>query len=101
MANKIIGVKGFDKDLKCRDFQFEIGKTYKEENAKCCESGFHFCENPLETFSYYETHQSRYCIVEGSGKIDNDHKDSKVSCTKIKIVREINFYELTELSKEY
>ena len=40
--------KGFDKDLKCRDFQYEIGKEYEEERAEICDTGFHACENPLD-----------------------------------------------------
>lgn len=40
--------KGFDENLKCRDFQYEIGKEYEETNAKLCETGFHACENPID-----------------------------------------------------
>lgn len=45
--------KGFDKDLKCRDFQYEIGKTYEEPTADLCNSGFHACEYPLDVLTYY------------------------------------------------
>lgn len=101
MDNKIIGVKGFDEDLKCRGYQFEVGKNYKEDYAKCYEYSFHFCENPLDVFGYYTPENSRYCIVEGTGKIDIHQDGSKISCTKMKIVREIQPYELADLAKEY
>lgn len=54
METKTIkGYKGFDKDLKCRDFQYKIGETYETDNVKTCNNGFHFCENPFDVFKYY------------------------------------------------
>ena len=81
--------KGFDKDLKCRGFQYEIGKEYETDTAKACKSGFHACENPLDVFGYYPPADSRYCEVEQSGEIDKDSDDSKIASTKIKIGAEI------------
>ena len=78
--------KGFDKDLKCRGFQYEIGKEYEEKEAKVCEKGFHACENPLEVFSYYPPcGGNRYCEVEQDGELSKHGGDSKVASTKIKI----------------
>lgn len=56
--------KDFDKDLKCRDFQYEIGKEYTEEKADICNCGFHACEFPMDVFGYYPPSDSRYCEVE-------------------------------------
>ena len=88
----IKGYKGFDKDLKCRDFQYEVGKTYETDYAKTCKHGFHFCENPFDVFGYYPPCDSnglnRFCEVEGYGEIDKDD-DSKIACSKIKIGTEI------------
>ena len=46
----IEAVKGFDKNLSCRGFQYEIGKTYTsgETPIRCGEGGFHACENPFD-----------------------------------------------------
>ncbi|MES2864048.1 MAG: hypothetical protein V4666_08015, partial [Bacteroidota bacterium] len=94
--NTILGFKGYNKDLKCRDKQYEIGKEYEEENAKACETGFHFCENPLDIFSYYSPANSRFSQVEGSGIISKENTDSKVSCSKIKIGAEITLKAVIE-----
>ena len=56
--------KGFDKDLKCRGFKYEVGGEYREEKADLCRMGFHACENPIDTFGYYPPADSRYCEVE-------------------------------------
>ncbi|EOA57728.1 hypothetical protein HMPREF1214_02474, partial [Bacteroides sp. HPS0048] len=91
---KIKGFKGFNKNLQCRDFQYEIGKDFKENGEiKACNKGFHFCENPADVFSYYPPSDNgdlnRYCEVEGSGKTDKDSEDSKVTCSQIHISAEI------------
>ena len=88
--NIIHGFKGFDKDLKCRGFQYEIGKDYEQEGeVKCCERGFHFCENPFDVFRYYSPTDSRYCEVEGYGIADKANDDSKVATSHIHILAEI------------
>ena len=86
----IRGFKGFDKDLKCRRFQYEIGKDYEQEGeVKCCERGFHFCKNPFDVFRYYSPSDSRYCEVEGDGNSDKANDDSKVATSHIHISAEI------------
>nr|DAZ28916.1 MAG TPA: hypothetical protein [Caudoviricetes sp.] len=77
--------KGFDKDLKCRGFQYEIGKEYEEKEAKVCEKGFHACTNPLNVLQYYPPcYENRYCEVEQDGEFSENGDDSKVASTKIK-----------------
>ena len=83
--------KGLDKNLKCRGFQYEIGKTYEENDAVLCKKGFHACKNPLDVFGYYPPgDESRYCEVE-LGEVSNgkDAEDSKVCSRKIRIGAEI------------
>ena len=100
----ILAIKGFDRDLKCRGFQFEIGKTYKHEGpvVRCTEAGFHSIEgHPLEVFSYYAPGTSRYALVEASGEIARDKSDSKIASAEITIKAEIHLHELIERAVEY
>ena len=92
--------KGFDKDLKCRDFQYEIGKEYEEERAEICDTGFHACENPLDVFGYYTPADSRYCEVELDAN-DQKSDDSKRVGKKISIKAEIGIAGIIKASVEY
>ena len=89
--DKIKGYKGFNPDLTCRDYKYEIGKEYDTDKAEQCESGFHFCEFPFDVFSYYppysEKGEARYAEVEGSGQMDKGQ--DKISCTHLSIKTEI------------
>ena len=100
--NSIRGFKGFDKDLKCRGFQYKVGKTYEQEGeAECCKKGFHFCENPLEVFDYYPPCTSRFCQVEGGGSVDKSEADSKVATSHIHISSEIGINGLIDEGVKY
>ena len=93
--------KGFDKNLCCRDMQYEIGKSYEEPDAEVCNKGFHACERPLDVFKYYPPATSRYCMTEQSGKISKASDDTKVSSTKIKIGAEIGIPGLVKAQIEW
>ena len=93
--------KGFDKDLKCRDFQYEIGKEYEEKEASLCNRGFHACEYPLDTFNYYPPAESRYCEVEIDDTGERKADDTKLCGTKIKIGAEIGIKGLIKASFDY
>ena len=87
--NLLKAFKGFDKHLRCRSFQYEVGKEYQEQEAALCRKGFHACENPLDTFRYYPPTDSRYCEVEIDDIGQRNSDDSKVCGKKIKIGEEI------------
>ena len=94
--------KGFDKDLKCRDFQYEIGKTYEEPTAELCEKGFHACEYPLDVFRYYEPGKmSRYCEVDLDDVSAQKDNDSKRCGKKIAVKAEIGITGLVKAQIEY
>ena len=100
MSEVIKSYKGFDKDLKCRGFQYEVGKEYEEKSAKACRKGFHACTMPLEVFKYYSPNESRYCEVEQSGQISKGD-DTKVASSKIKIGAEIGIAGLVKAQIEW
>ena len=100
--NKIIAYKGFDKNLKCRDFQYEVGKEYEMDgDIKCCERGFHACESPLEVFDHYDMLTSRFAKVEQSGDIDKEENTTKVCSSKIKVKAELKLADIINLGVEW
>ena len=94
------GYKGFDKDLKCRDFQFEVGKEYEHDGkVKLCKSGFHFCENPQGVFGHYAPgNGSRFAVVEADEVSDERESDSKRVAKKLKIKSEISVFEMCRIA---
>ena len=100
-TNRIAAYKGFDQDLKCRGFQFEIGKTYKHKGkVSVCNSGFHACENPLAVFEHYPP-TSRFAIVKCAGKISKGINDKKIACGELTVEAEIRLPELISEAVEW
>lgn len=108
-----LAYKGFESDLTCRGFQYEIGKTYTMEGEpKLCERGFHCCLKLSDVFAFYSPMvyehsvknrkhivrsmltENRYCLVEVLGDIDNScfedmRFSTKIATNEIKIVKEL------------
>ena len=100
MEEKVTAYKGFNEDLTCRCFQYEIGKEYEEKEVSVCERGFHACENPFDVLDFYgDVLDNRFCKVEQSGTIKKD--DKKQASSKIKVVEEIGFTGLFKAGIEW
>ena len=98
--NKVIkSYKGFNKDMTCRGFQYEVGKEYETYDVVLCEKGFHACENPMDVLDFYDNIDGKYCIVEQSGKTETDGK--KTVSSRIKINAEVGFIGLFKLGIEW
>ena len=94
--------KGFDKNLKCRDFQYEIGKEYEMDGEiKLCSRGFHACESPFEVFDHYSMIGSRFCEVEQDGNISKEDRGTKICSSKIKIKAELKLADMIYLGVEW
>ena len=97
----MIVYKGTDKDMKCRGFQFDLGKEYVEEEAELCVKGFHGCEYPLDVLSYYSPANSRFFEVDLDGVTDEEDDDSNRAGTKIKLRAEIGIAGIVKAAVEH
>ena len=98
----MIVYKGTDKDMKCRGFQFELGKEYVEEEAKLCDKGFHGCEYPLDVFAHYAPVGSRFFVADLDGvTYETESDDTKRVGTKIKLKAEIGIAGIVKAAVEY
>ena len=103
MSEKVIkSYKGFDKNMQCREFQYEVGKEYEMDGEiKCCNRGFHACKSPLEVWDYYDMLNSRFAEVEQSGNIDEEEKSTKVCSSHIKIKAELKLADIINIGVEW
>ena len=100
MEEIIKSYKGFNKDMTCKNKQYEVGKDYEEDKAVACECGMHACEYPLDCFKYYPPSKSVYCEVEQSGDISR-HDDSKIASTKMRIGAQLNIAGIVNAAIKY
>ena len=93
------GYKVFNPDWTCRGFRFTVGETYEEDvKPSCCKSGFHFCTELKDCFSYYSfSPDNKVAEIEALGDIDTETGDRKCCTNKIKIVRELTWEEVLRL----
>ena len=93
--------KGFNRDMTCRGFKFEEGKTYEEERAELCKTGFHACEAPIDCFGYYAPGQSVYREVELDATDERNSEDSKRVGKRIKIGAKLDIAGICKAQFEY
>lgn len=98
--------KMFNKDLTCTlgkgKYQYKPREWIEEPEANCRQNGFHCAKNPLDCFSYYPSWDNSQCwIVEIGGDIDEDSVDSKVSCTRIRLIKRLTLEEFVAEACRY
>ena len=103
---EIVAYKGLDKNFRCRGFQYEVGQTYElpagTKPARCASHGFHWCENPLDIWTYYGVADgTRYAEVRPGGAMDRDCDDTKGSSSRITISAEITLGDLIDRAVDW
>ncbi|ECS5529877.1 hypothetical protein BEI91_24000 [Salmonella enterica subsp. enterica serovar Anatum] len=103
MTKEIVTFKGFNKDLKCRGFQFAIGETFHHDGkVEACGSGFHACECPFDVFSYYSPAESRYAETISFGITDSEEGgDTKIASSSITIKDELTLPQFIQRGIEW
>lgn len=102
MNKPIKSYKAFDENLRCRGFQYEVGKEYDMNgDIKCCKRGFHACESPIEVWDYYDMLTSRFAEVEQSGKISTEADSTKICSSHIKIKAELKLADIINIGVEW
>ena len=97
-----IAYKGFNRDLTCRDFQYEEGKEYEiDGEVRLCSRGFHACEDPIDCFGYYDPANSVFHRVEVDGVSPERRDDSKVVAKKIRIGARLKLHEMIKAAIDF
>ena len=98
----MIGYKGFDKDLKCRGVQYTIGETKTHDGTlSLCNRGLHFCESPLDTFTFYAPTSSRYAAVDADGVMGGEKNADKRVAKSLHVKAELKIPALIKAAVEF
>ena len=98
----VVAYKGFDKNWKCRGYQYTVGETHVHDGkTEACESGLHSCEYPLDVLSYYSPAQSVFALVEASGDLSRKGDDSKIASSRLTVKEELGIAGLVKAAIEY
>ena len=103
MSEKIIAYKAMDKNMMCRSKQYEVGKTYTEDKADCCNAGMHACEIPFDMLHYYSVSEgARFFQVECGGDFSRQAmpEDSKFACTELTVKGELKLTDMLKIGVE-
>lgn len=88
----MIAYKAFEPGLICRGYRFTMGLNVTDK-ANCARNGFHSAENPLDCLSYYPFANSVFYLVDAGGDIDEDGMDTKISCTELRVLKQLSHKE--------
>lgn len=91
--------KGFTEDLKATYgngiFQYEPGKTYREEKSKTRSTGFHAAEYLPDCMMWYGLNdKSRFFLCESGGSIDEEDGCSMVVSTELTLIKELDLLDI-------
>jgi hypothetical protein len=101
-TTKPIGYKAFEKGMKCKGVQYaENSEFIHDGKIEICQSGFHYCENPLDTLNYYDLCDSEFAEVLDAGEKQTHDSDSKVCTNKIKIGVKLSLKAFIKASFEF
>lgn len=97
--NAIKAYKVFNPNWTCRDFQYEVGKSYHHKgNIEICSQGFHACVRAVDCFNYYDFMPgNKVAEVLCWGQLEETEDDSKLCCSNIQIVKELSWWEVLGL----
>lgn len=94
-----IAYKGFDKNLKCRGEQFQVGEIYSKnvdlKTPKLCTSdGYHYCNKLQDVYNHYSNvyGENRFCEIQVLGAFTDD--SDKSITTSFRILRELSKHDL-------
>lgn len=116
------GFKGTDKDMRCQDYQYELGKQFdldEDVEPVVCSKGFHFCKSLENVFRHYKIgdgHRffevealvrksdldpkkkdyAKYANVAWSPYHTSSHYDDKYAAKSIRFIRELSADEVFE-----